>query len=193
MHDIASINWRSRGYLPHFDAEDVPQHIVIGLLDALTSEIVERDPIKRLWEFDRQLDSGFGNCALKHPDCAKAVQDELLHHDGDRYRLLAWCVMPNHVHVVVDGLSDPGGTIRRWKSWSARQINNALGLKGPVWRREYFDRFARNEAHLRTMVHYVENNPVAAGLVATQEEWRWSSAAYRPLAGQAPGGPRFAK
>jgi putative transposase len=193
MHDFASINWRSRGYLPHFDTQEAQQHIVIGLADALRDEILAPDPVKRLWLFDNTLDQGLGECLLALPNCAAIVQNELLHHDGERYRLLAWCVMPNHVHVIVDRMTDLAGTVRRWKTWTSRQINAITGRKGNLWRREYFERFARNEHHLHTMIHYVESNPVAAGLVASASEWPWSSAGVRQFAGQAPGGPRLPK
>lgn len=122
--------------------------------------------------------AGLGECLLWDPRCAAIVQDELLRLDGERYRLLAWCVMPNHVHAVLEQLEDLAGTVRRWKSWTARGINSALGRSGQVWRREYFDRFARNEHHLRTMIDYVEANPVAAGLVANAADWNWSSAGF---------------
>jgi REP element-mobilizing transposase RayT len=193
MHDFTSINWRSRGYLPHFNAEEVQQHIIIGLADAISGDFVEPDPVKRLWLFDRELDRGAGDCLLARAQFAAITQNELLHHDGQRYRLLAWCVMPNHVHVVVDGIRDLGGTVRRWKTWTARQINASTKRQGGLWRREYFERFARDEHHLQTMIHYVEENPVAAGLVATASDWPWSSAGYRQSAGQAPGGPRLTK
>jgi REP element-mobilizing transposase RayT len=122
-------------------------------------------------------------------ECAAIVQDELLRLDGERYRLLAWCVMPNHVHVVIDQILDLPGTVRRWKSWTAREINSLLKGDGPIWQKEYFDRFARHEKHLYTMMRYVEANPVTAGLVASPEDWAWSSASYRTLAGQGPGAP----
>src|SRR5947209_16166745 len=53
---------------------------------------------------DRELDQGRGECWLRRIDIASVVQDALLHFDGHRYRLLAWCIMPNHVHVVVEAL-----------------------------------------------------------------------------------------
>jgi REP element-mobilizing transposase RayT len=193
MQDFGSINWRSRGYLPHFDAEDVQQHIIIGLADAISYEIIESDTVKRLWLFDEALDRDAGECVLATPRCASIVQNELLHHDGDRYRLLAWCVMPNHVHIVADRVQDLPGTVRRWKTWTTRQINAVVGREGGLWKREYFERFARSEHHLQTMIHYVEQNPVVAGLVATASDWEWSSAGYRKSAGQAPGGPRLPK
>lgn len=189
MRDYLAINWRSRGYLPHFDSDVAQQHIVFGLTDAMPDNPLPKDPRERTWAFDRALDRGFGACVLSNPACAQALQEALLHHDGAHYRLLAWCIMPNHVHVVVDGMTDIGNAVRMWKTWSAREINRVTGNVGRVWRREYFDRFARNEDHLRTMIDYVENNPVAAGLVAAPWDWEWSSAAFRPHAGQEPGGP----
>lgn len=190
MGDFQSINWRSRGYLPHFDAIGSQQHIVIGLADAMPDTAVEAASASELLAFDRDLDAGHGDCLLRDPRCAAIVQDELLHHDGDRYRLLAWCVMPNHVHVVVEQRADLSGTVRRWKSWSARRINALLQRSGPLWRREYFDRFACSERQLGVMIEYVEANPVTAGLAPAAAEWPWSSAGYaRCKAGQAPGGP----
>ncbi|HVY90522.1 MAG TPA: transposase [Hyphomonadaceae bacterium] len=189
MGDYLSINWRSRGYLPHFDSDVAQQHIVISLADAVGDDLGPNNSRQRIWAFDQALDRGEGTCLLADPACAAAVQEALLYHDAERYRLLAWCVMPNHVHVVVDAVCDVGDTVRRWKTWSARAINCAANKTGRVWRREYFDRFARDEHHLRTMIHYVENNPVAAGLVAAPEEWQWSSAGCGGLAGQEPGGP----
>ena len=190
MHEFASINWRSRGYLPHFDARGSQQHIVFGLADALPegSAPLSEDA---LTSFDSALDRGSGKCVLRDPRCALAVQQALLHGDLERYRLLAWCIMPNHVHVVIEQNEDLAGSVRRWKSWSARGINAHLGRTGRVWRREYFDRFARNADQLAHMIHYVESNPVAAGLVVDAKEWPWSSAghAVAKIAGQEPGGP----
>lgn len=179
MFDWGAINWRSRGYLPHFDAAGMQQHIVFGLADALPEQPDAHDTIDSLAAFDGVLDRGCGGCLLRDPRCAAIVQEELLHHDGERYRLLAWCIMPNHVHVVVEQGADLAGTVRRWKSWTARRINAVAGRSGVVWRREYFDRFARNEDQLANMIWYVEQNPVAAGLVAEAQEWAWLSAGRR--------------
>lgn len=54
-----------------------------------------------------------------------------------------------------------------------------LGRKGPFWRKDYFDRYMRNEEHYARTVEYVENNPVRAGLCATPPAWPWGSAAMR--------------
>lgn len=185
MDNFPLAGWRSRGYLPHVDAPGMVQHIVFSLADALpnfAADELPADPIERIVAFETALDRGDGQCLLANPACAGAVQNELLRLDHRRYRLLAWCVMPNHVHVVIEQIEDLPGTVRRWKTWTAREINRIAQRRGLLWRREYFDRFARNDHHLQTMVTYVETNPVTAGLVASAEEWLWSSVRHR-LAG----------
>ncbi|HEY6981054.1 REP-associated tyrosine transposase [Reyranella sp.] len=101
--------------------------------------------------------------------------------DGKRYRLLAWCIMPNHVHVVVEPADGQtlGAIVHSWKSFSAKQANGILGRSGPFWHRDYFDRFIRDEGHLARTIHYVEDNPVKAGLVSMPSEWPWSSSRFR--------------
>jgi REP element-mobilizing transposase RayT len=189
MHDPASINWRSRGYLPHADAPGMHQHVIFNLADALRGVTIIGEGDAHRQAFDDALDRGLGGCLLARPECAASVQNELLRLDGERYRLLAWCVMPNHVHVVIDQMLDLPGTVRRWKSWMAKEINTITGRSGAVWQKEYFDRFARDEHHLATMIDYVEQNPVVAGLVTSSVDWPWSSASHRDRAGLGPGAP----
>ena len=109
------------------------------------------------------------------------MQDALLHFDGEHYRLLAWCLMPNHVHVVIETMGGHplSDVVRSWKTFTARLANIQLGRAGAFWHADYFDRFMRNEEHLAQTVQYVENNPVKAGLVETPGDWMWSSAALR--------------
>ena len=57
---------------------------------------------KRIEEW---LDSGLGCSALHHPELATQMRNALRHFDGQRYRLLAWCIMPNHVHVLMETLT----------------------------------------------------------------------------------------
>jgi putative transposase len=171
------LGWRSRGYLPHCDGAHLIQHIVFSLADAIP-------PAARLpsaMHADRALDSGYGSCLLRETRCAALVEEALLQADAERYRLLAWCVMPNHVHVVAQQIEGfrLGDVVQAWKSTSAHEINHALDRKGRLWRREYFDRFMRDDDHLSNTIAYVENNPVAAQLVAAPTEWRWSSARLR--------------
>lgn len=91
--------------------------------------------------------------------------------------VLAWCLMPNHVHLVlvpndVDGLRRAlGETHRRY----TKHVNAREGWRGHLWQ-ERFHSFAMDEAHLIEAVRYIELNPVRAGLAKKAADWRWSSA-----------------
>lgn len=186
----AHARWRSRGYIPHCDGASLIQHIVFGLADSIPPSARPPSALHR----DRILDLGHGECLLQKPEYAAIVQAALLHADQERYRLIAWCIMPNHVHVIVEQM--PGwrlsDIVQAWKGTSAHEINRSAARKGRLWRREYFDRFMRDDAHLATTVEYVECNPVSAGLVKLANAWPWSSAHLRAeeLAGEDAGGPR---
>jgi len=164
--------WHRRGYLPHLDGDGIGQHVVFRLLDAVPPGSDDGDDV---------LDRHFGSSVLRDPRCARFVAETLLHGDGDRYALQAWCVMPNHVHVLVgtNASYELGNIVRSWKVYSTRRINDLLARSGPLWAADYFDRFIRDERHFETTKRYIENNPVAAGLCATPQEWRFCSAGWR--------------
>jgi putative transposase len=175
--------WHSRGYLPHFDSSETIQFITFGLVDSLPRHVVETLKLdtEATLAIDRELDHGLGECWLRQADIAALVQAAFLHFDGERYRLLAWCLMPNHVHVVAEPIAGHslGAVLRSWKSFTARRANEKLGRSGPFWRADYFDRYMRDEHHLSRTIDYVEQNPVEAGLAADPSDWPWSSAAFR--------------
>jgi len=70
------------------------------------------------------FDAGHGSCFLRKPAIAGMVQESLLTFDSQRYRLLAWVVMPNHVHVLFQPMN--GWTVAKivaaWKKFTARKI-----------------------------------------------------------------------
>jgi len=122
-----------------------------------------------------------GGCVLREPCVASIVEDALRHFDGQRYMLSAWCVMPNHVHVVFTIAERIGPTevLRSWKSFTAHKMNKVLNRSGPIWERESFDHLIRSLEHFEAFVQYIENNPVVAGLCEVPEDWPWSSARIR--------------
>ena len=191
----------SRSYLPHFDAPGVVQGITIRLADSLPGKLVQRwrEEIRnsnvwgteeaRVEELRRRVarheDAGWGECHLRRPQIAALVQDALLRFDGERYRLLEWCVMPNHVHVLMTQIRGfpLGDIVRSWKTFTAREANAVLGRRGPFWMREYHDRSIRDPRHLERAVAYIRGNPVQAGLCARAEDWPWSSATRQSTPG----------
>lgn len=187
------MGWRSRGYLPHFDQPGLCQSITFRLHDSVPKSVIEQwheeltanmnslasmvDGILRQRFMDYE-DAGHGQCWLRNPQIATSVEDALLYFDGEQYRLLAWCVMPNHAHVLIETLpSYPlSQVVHSWKSFTAKQANTLLGRNGIFWVREYYDRFIRNDRHLTEAINYIEQNPVKAGLVQNAKDWRFSSA-----------------
>lgn len=190
-----ALEWHSRGYLPHRDARGLIQSVTYRLADSLPQTKLNelKEELERLPKEKRELesrkrieewmDAGMGCCALRHPEVARYVQDSFLHFHGERYHLHAWCIMPNHVHVLVEPLTDLATIIQGWKSFTARWVlkkNEELALKisssAQLWMREYWDRYIRDSEHYHKAVEYIHNNPVKAGLCQSPEDWIWSSA-----------------
>jgi hypothetical protein len=96
--------WYSRGYLPHFDSPETVQFVTFRLADSLPKAAAQALAMlpDNLAQTDERLDAGWGACWLGQSEIAELVEGALLHFDKDRYRLLAWCIMPNHVHAVVE-------------------------------------------------------------------------------------------
>jgi len=132
--------WHSRGRLPHWEAGDTPQSITFRLADSLPRHVVAgrlsgETSATRRDRFEALLDAGHGEGLLTLEQAATIVQAALLKFDGARYRLHAWCVMPNHVHVLATPLGDwsLSAILHSWKSFTAKQINKALSREGTVW------------------------------------------------------------
>ena len=81
--------------------------------------------------------------------------------------------MPNHAHAVVKPIQNHklDEVLHSWKSYSAHEINKALGRQGEFWQREYYDHLVRSESELIRVVDYTIHNPEKAGLL----DWPWVS------------------
>jgi putative transposase len=109
--------------------------------------------------------------------------------------LLAYVVMPSHFHWVFQPLEawvrtlGPTANQRTprerimhgLKRYTAQECNGLLGRQGPFWQDESYDHCVRDVDELERIIHYVEWNPVRAGLVASPEQWPFSSAADRAV------------
>jgi len=115
---------------------------------------------------------------LEISEIAEFVQRALLQFDGERYSLIAWCVMPNHVHTLIETRMDHrlDRVVHAWKSFTAKQANRWLERDGAFWAPEYFDRYMRDDAHFAATRAYIEHDPVKAGLCRKVSDWPFSSA-----------------
>ncbi|MEQ1846528.1 MAG: transposase, partial [Nitrospira sp.] len=93
-------------------------------------------------------------------------------------RLLAYCLMPNHFHLALWPYRD--GDLSRWMHWlltaQVRRYHRWHESSGHVWQGRFKAFPIEQDGHLLTVLRYIEQNPVRAGLVSRAEEWRWSSA-----------------
>src|SRR5947209_14727652 len=118
------------------------------------------DDLEKQRKLEAYIDLGHGSCHLRDNRVAEIVQSNLWHHDGAKYRLLAWVVMPNHIHALIEVWQTPLREIlKSLKSYTAKEANKVLGREGTFWEEDYFDRFIRDEDHFRRVVSYIENNP----------------------------------
>ena len=196
------LGWHERGYLPHFDAPGVTQFVTWMLHDSFPVRrqpewegmLKEPDESLRRRKLEAWLDRGHGECWLRQPAVAAEIERILRTGDGNAYRLRAWVVMPNHIHLVVEvGDAPLSKLLNLWKGRSARAANQLLVRRGHFWAREYFDTLVRDAAHLTRAIRYTENNPVKAGLAHEPGNWLWSSARGRAESGShREGGPAAA-
>jgi REP element-mobilizing transposase RayT len=181
--------WRSRGYLPHIEAGTTPQFLTWRLADSLPTNVLQAwfQELQQIPERDRRqetlrrieayLDAGHGSCVLKNPVAARIVQNALLFHHEKQYRLLAWVVMPNHCHALLvpkDGFS-LSKIMHAQKSFTAHEITRALSLECTLWQAEYYDEVRSDEESIERTRHYIEWNPVKAGLCSDPKCWPYSS------------------
>ncbi len=197
--DFSTIERSQSWRLPHWEASGATYAVTFRLADSLPAAILEQWRHER--EFlrtqadlateqspmrpeDRErlrfleseavndyLDAGHGQCWLKQPPVARLVADALHHFDRARYDLLAWCVMPNHVHVVFRPRDEHAMSeiVTAWKKFTAREANKLLGRRGPFWQAESYDHIIRDSDELRRQIAYVLGNPRKAGLA----DWPW--------------------
>lgn len=90
--------------------------------------------------------------------------------------VLAYCLMNNHVHLVLRTTREPvGAVVKRFGVRYAGWFNHKYGRVGPVFQDRFRSKPVETDSYLVTLIRYVWNNPVVAGLVAHPEDYRWSS------------------
>jgi REP element-mobilizing transposase RayT len=188
---------RTRGRLPHWEHEHAIYFVTFRLADSLPKTVLREFELERQRivaaakqagrtlslsderrlealfseKIQTKLDAGAGRCFLADPRIAIIVTEALQHFNLTRYRMYAWCVMPNHVHTlfrILEGhaLAD---TLHAWKSFSSNRANQILRRSGQFWQREYYDHLVRSEREFYRIVSYIAENPNRARL----RNWHW--------------------
>jgi REP element-mobilizing transposase RayT len=178
-----------RRNLPHLYFNDGIYFITSRLINSIPMEKLEQlknetknisdEKQKRLFEkYDALMNSDeYGEKYLKNPKCAEIVKDTLHYPDGKEYKLICYCIMPNHFHLVFELLQNNKGIskiMQSIKRISARDCNTILSRSGAFWQDESFDRWVRDEKELYFVIRYILLNPVTAGLVNDWKDWKYT-------------------
>jgi putative transposase len=205
-----------RRRLPHYHPECGKFHIVFRLEGSLPQEVVQRlkqereererylsgetnlqkrhELLLEYWKnyfekFDSLLDgAAIGPTWLAQDSIAQIVVDAMLKRDRNDYDLVAYTVMPNHVHLIISTEDLGRGSSRQrivaetsvervcrlLKGATAYACNRALNRSGQFWQHESYDHLIRSDEELERTIWYILSNPVKAGLVATWQQWRWN-------------------
>ncbi len=184
--------------------DSLPQHIVKELKRKFEQEIdqIEQDnpPDKDLriqaarernfGRFEHQLDTApYGSCRLKEAAVAQILIERLMQYHGSTYEMQAYCIMPNHVHLLFSLALQMRNADGSWraevpeyyiqldkvmqliKGGSSREINKYLGVPGPFWAKDSYDHYIRNDREWLRILAYILHNPVKAGLVSEWSKW----------------------
>lgn len=195
--DIPTLKISQGMHLPHWECHNAIYHISFRLADSVPQAVLdrwvqERESLIAIAEkednefsaemklraqylfsdqIEKYLDAGHGNCYLRMHEIAHLVANSITHFDGVRYHLHAWCIMPNHVHIIVQAIPnfDLSKIIHSWKSFTAHKANQILGNKGAFWQPDAYNRIIRSRKEYHFQIKYTWNNPDEAGL----ENWPW--------------------
>lgn len=179
--DFEHFDWGT--FLPHWHQDGKYVFVTFRLYDSLPQEKLQqfreekeswlkrhpqpwdkkvtKEYIKKFGKAaDKWLDNGHGDCLLKKQSNRKIVEDALFHFNGDRYDLVAFVVMPNHVHILMklkEGF-ELTEIMRSLKSYTAKEINKNEKKSGPVWQSESYDRLIRDQKHFENVIRYIIAN-----------------------------------
>ncbi len=166
---------QKRKILPHIDLLGYYQFVTFRTYESLDhyimkvrEENIERK--KREYIIDRYLDSSLKGAYL-NGKVLLYLKEFLFSLDGDVYDLVAFVVMPNHVHILFRQIDSLDITMQKIKGGSALGINKILNRRGKFWESNYYDRVIRDEKQFRITYDYIKYNALRADLDDWEERF----------------------
>jgi REP element-mobilizing transposase RayT len=188
----------TRGKLPHWEVENGRYFVTVRLADS-----IPRASVLRLQEIhhslaaveaqsaafvglqrqyfltmEKYLDAGAGECFLRQSAHAMVIVEELASLTDWNVEVPHYTIMPNHWHALITTKPESTGSLaeimKRLKGRTGKRLRSAVVGSGPIWQREWFDRWIRTDAEWEKMVAYIQNNPVKAGICSRLHEHPWT-------------------
>ncbi len=161
-------------------ADSLPKEKIIEITKAIENDLNNsvEDFERLLKKYDALLDNGlYGSKHLIDPRVAEICKYSLHYLDGKDYKLICYCIMLNHIHLVfelIEGNKGISKIMQSLKRTSARKCNLVLNRNGKFWQDESYDRLVRDDKELYFIIQYVLMNPVSAGLVQNWNDWKFT-------------------
>lgn len=180
-----------RRHLPHLHPSEGTFFITYRLVDSMPKEIVNAlhneyknekegtliQPNKHSYfvAFDEYMDKYKSDKShLSIHEIAEVNKKAIHHYDSNYYQLICYCIMSNHIHLVIklnENAPDLSQIMHSIKRFTAKESNIILNKKGAFWMKESYDHLIRSDQELRNIVNYVINNPVKAGFTSDWKKW----------------------
>ncbi len=191
------ITFRLQNSLPYSIINKLKEDFAIKLIEVKAAQWLDPNAeiLRQQKLFFKKYDSALdkihnGVNYLKNPKVAKIVADKIHQYDGKFYELLCYCIMPNHVHLLIDTsiqiqgkdpvkVTDKEYTqvdkiLKLIKGGSAYEINKLLNRRGEFWQKESYDHYVRSGKELSNIIWYIVKNPLKAGLVKDWEDYKFT-------------------
>lgn len=154
-------------HLPHIDIAGCYQFITFRTYDSIDEflkklSLQNKVNSKKQLEIDNYLD-GSQNGAYLNGEILVALSEFFKSKDKVLYELVAFAIMPNHIHLLIKPLKKLDFVMQIIKGSSAKMINEIMGRSGKFWASDYYDRVIRDEKHFEVVYQYIKNNPLKLG------------------------------
>jgi REP element-mobilizing transposase RayT len=173
MIDLAYTNGNSQrqqihSNLPHFSKIGCFQFITFRTFDSVDDFIrrIHRSKLsdsEKQYKIDKYSDSS-NKGAYLNGNIIDFLKDFINQKEDILFKIICFCIMPNHLHLLLQQLKELDKIMHDLKGGSAYKINQILSRRGKFWEEDYYDRFIRNEIHFDNAYNYIMSNPYKANL-----------------------------
>ena len=161
--------------LPHITLKGYYQFVTFRTKDSVDEYLKklhissENNSIKQQ-KIDNYLDSSKSGAYL-YGDVIRLLKEYIIAKDKELFDLIAFTIMPNHIHLLFKEKKELSEAIKLLKGGSSYLINKALNKKGNFWSKDYYDKLIRDQNHFEIVYNYIKNNAIKADLKDANERF----------------------